>query len=129
MMPTDKCQMNRDERARVIKSKIASRTETIKESVLQWLIESDPYYICPQNDNVAQRYAAAIVHQDALQNNTVYLKDECDWPGFICDSKNNIVAVDDGEWLISFYLFCIALEMLFHSYYCIPLFITKTCSE
>lgn len=67
----------------------------IQKDSLNWLLESDSLHVCPESDNVVQRYASAVVNNILLQNDeNITLGDECSWDGLVCDDEFNIIGVN-----------------------------------
>jgi hypothetical protein len=97
--------MSKLERARKIELMIANLNITLstaaQNEALVWLIQSDPYYLCPDSDSILQRYAAAVVKKTFQQTRELSSQHECDWDGIFCDEDGKIIKVNystDGKY-------------------------------
>ena len=72
---------------------------------LEWLIEEDPFYVCPDDFELDQRYGAASLSIALglmnVQNMSHF--QECDWEGIQCNDDSAIIAIGGGT-LLSFYV-------------------------
>jgi hypothetical protein len=102
-----------------------STSGTPQNLAQNWLINLDPYYVCPLDDKLVQRFALAVFYYstegddwakcsaptdftdqaaiDAAVANcpgNPWLMDvsECAWAGAICNSKNETERIDIGAY-------------------------------
>jgi len=75
-------------------------TKPLQNTTLRWLIDSDNYYICPDEDNqsaVLQRYVAAMVALSLKPGYKLISKHECGWHGFECNLQQEIKEIRFDE--------------------------------
>ena len=102
-----------------------STTGTPQNLAQNWLINLDPYYVCPLDDKLVQRYVLAVFYYstegddwakcsaptdfsdqtaiDAAVSNcpgNPWLLDvsECEWAGAVCNDKNSTERIDIGTY-------------------------------
>ncbi|KAI2494302.1 hypothetical protein MHU86_20236 [Fragilaria crotonensis] len=127
--PTLECNISAGERAVLIENILKgvsdptalSTTGTPQNLAQNWLINLDPYYVCPQDDKVVQRYTLAVFYYStegddwakcsaptdfsdqtaidvAIANcpGKPWLMDisECEWAGAICNDENSTERID-----------------------------------
>lgn len=82
----------------IINRESESLNITVNSAVLNWLIEEDPSYACPQDENILQRYAAASIVKQFGDSNLV--GHECDWSGVRCGMDNTIVQLRKSKFFL-----------------------------
>ncbi len=60
--------------------------KTITDKAAEWLIDIDELYLCPQSDNILQRYDAYNVYTKLFDTTPPYTH-ECNWLGFSCNDQ------------------------------------------
>lgn len=70
---------------------------TAQNVALNWLLESDDFYLCASSDNLAQRYAAAVVAVGLKEKSRLSSMHECDWSFFKCSRDRQIVELRTGK--------------------------------
>eukprot|EP00979_Chaetoceros_neogracilis_P011840 scaffold3003_cov267-Chaetoceros_neogracile.AAC.5 len=92
--PTVTCNMGAEQRSNMLMHMVLGTKSSGEENeVLDWLLFHDEYNLCPQADNVLQRYTAAIVSRKLFPERTLNSDHECSWLGFICNLKSQIIAI------------------------------------
>jgi len=92
--PTVTCNMGAEQRSNMLMHMVLGTKSSGEENeVLDWLLFHDEYNLCPQADNVLQRYTAAIVSRELFPERTLNSDHECSWLGFVCNLKSQIIAI------------------------------------
>lgn len=119
MQPTVTCNMNATQRADLITEKIinirrkekAKEVGTVQNDALKWIINEDEMYLCPNSDNLIQRYAAAVIMMGLTQSKTLSNYPECKWKGLKCTHEGQIKEIKMSKLVIARK---IATQCLFH---------------
>ena len=78
-------------------------SSTPQGKAFDWIVSIDKMQLCPGDDRVIQRYAAAVLYfstgGENWNDNTLWLstESECEWSGLTCDSIGEVSAIKLGK--------------------------------
>ena len=78
-------------------------SSTPQGKAFDWIVSIDKMQLCPGDDRVIQRYAAAVLYfstgGENWNDNTLWLstESECEWAGLTCDSIGEVSAIKLGK--------------------------------
>ena len=69
----------------------------ILDDVLNWLLNDDMYHVCPNDENLVQRYATAAVAMSLDKQSILTSKHECHWEGIKCNHEQKVTIINFGK--------------------------------